>query len=50
MITVTVQSISRSEMHQNNVFFLFYKIIFDISILKRSENIEKITLSKKIKF
>ena len=50
MVTVTVQSVSRLEMHQNNIFFHFYKIIFDISTLKRSENIKKITLSKKIKF
>jgi len=33
-------------MHQNEVF-LFFKIIFDISTSKRSENIKKIILSKK---
>jgi len=30
-------------------FFLFFKIIFDISILKRSENIKKLFYINKIK-
>jgi hypothetical protein len=36
-------------MHQNNIFFYFLKIIFDISISKRYENIKKkIIVYKKI--
>jgi hypothetical protein len=34
VVTVAFQSIFRSEMHQNNIFFYFLKIIFDISISK----------------
>jgi hypothetical protein len=36
-------------MHQNNIFFYFLKIIFDINTSKRYENIKKIILSKKKK-
>jgi hypothetical protein len=40
-----------SEMHQDFVFFFHcFKIIFDISTSKRSKNIKKLCLSKKIKF
>jgi hypothetical protein len=46
---VTVQSIFFLEMHQN-IFFYFLKIIFDISILKRSKNINFFILNKKINF
>jgi hypothetical protein len=35
-------------MNQNNVFFYFLKIIFDISTSKRSENIKKKIKQKKI--
>jgi hypothetical protein len=40
-IVVAVQSAFCLEMHQNN-FFYFLEIIFDISTLKRYENIKKI--------
>jgi hypothetical protein len=46
MIVVAVQSIFRLEMYQNNIFY-FLKIIFDISISKKSKNIKKLILSKK---
>jgi len=36
------------EIHQNNIFFYFFKFIFDISTSKRSENIKKL-ISKKSK-
>jgi len=32
------------EIHQNNIFFYFFKFIFDINTLKRSKNIKKIIL------
>jgi len=38
VVTVAVQSACHLEMHQIN-FFIFFKIIFDISTSKRSENI-----------
>jgi hypothetical protein len=41
VVAVTVQSAFCLEMHQNNIFFYFLKIIFDISISKRYENIKK---------
>jgi hypothetical protein len=37
---VAFQSAFCLEMHRNNGFFYFLKIIFDISISKRSENIK----------
>jgi hypothetical protein len=49
VVAVTVQSAFCLEMHQNNIFFYFLKIIFDISISKRYENIKKkIIVYKKI--
>jgi hypothetical protein len=39
VVAVTVQSVFRLEMHQNN-FFYFFKIIFDINTSKRSKNIK----------
>jgi hypothetical protein len=42
VVAVAVQSVFRLEIHQNDIF-LFFKI----STLKRSENIKKITFSKK---
>jgi len=50
MITVDFQNDFCSEMHQDFVFFHCFKIIFDISTSKRSKNIKKLCLSKKIKF
>jgi hypothetical protein len=46
-IVVAVQNAFRLEMHQND-FFYFLKIIFDINISKRFDNIKnKFILSKK---
>jgi hypothetical protein len=50
MVTVDFQNDFCSEMHQDFVFFHCFKIIFDISTSKRSKNIKKLCLSKKIKF
>jgi hypothetical protein len=45
MITVIVKSVFHLEMHKNNIFFIFKKIIFDIGIyLKHKKNL---ILSKK---
>jgi hypothetical protein len=38
MVAVTFQSVFHSEMYQNNIFFYFLKIIFDISTSKLSKN------------
>jgi hypothetical protein len=38
VVMIAVQSAFRLEMYQNNIFFYFLKIIFDISTSK-SENI-----------
>jgi hypothetical protein len=38
MVAVAFQSFVYSEMHPNNIFFYFLKIIFDINISKRSKN------------
>jgi hypothetical protein len=35
VVMVVFQSIFHAEMHQNNIFFYFLKIIFEISALKR---------------
>jgi hypothetical protein len=40
-IVVAVQNVLRLEMHQNDVFFYFFKIIFKTSTSKQSENIKK---------
>jgi hypothetical protein len=42
VVAVAVQSVFRLEIHQNNIFFYFLKIIFEINTSKRSENIKKI--------
>jgi len=42
VVAVAVQSVFRLEMHQNDIFFYFLKIIFEINTSKRSENIKKI--------
>jgi len=36
-VVVTFQIAFRAEIHANDVFFYFLKIIFDISTLKRSK-------------
>jgi hypothetical protein len=50
VVAVAVQSVFRLEIHQNDVFFYFLKINFEINISKRSENIKKKIFSKKKKF
>ena len=45
-IAVADQSFFYSEIYQNNIFFIFKKIIFDISTSKRYENIKKIKTQK----
>jgi hypothetical protein len=45
---VAVQNAFCLEMHQNEFFFYFLKIIFDISTSKRSKNIKKIKIFKNI--
>jgi len=48
---VVVQSIFRLEIYQNDNFFIFLKIIFEISTSKQFENIKKkIIFSKNIFF
>ena len=42
MVAVAFQSAFRVEMHQNNVFFYFLKIIFKISASKLSKTQKKI--------
>jgi hypothetical protein len=42
VVVVAVQSTFRLEMHQNDIFFHFKKIIFDISTSKQFENIKKL--------
>jgi len=47
VIAVAFQSAFRAEMHQNDIF-LFLKIIFEISALKRSKiHIKKLIFNKK---
>jgi hypothetical protein len=48
-IVVAVQNAFRLEMHQND-FFYFLKIIFDISISKRFDNIKNNFILSKKKF
>jgi len=52
VVAVVFQSVFHSEMHQNEVFFYFLKIIFEISISKRSKTYKKIDFlaKKKINF
>jgi hypothetical protein len=48
---VAFQSVFRLEMHQNNIFFIFFKFIFDINTSKQSKNTKKNNFKqKKIKF
>jgi hypothetical protein len=41
MVAVAFESVFRAEMHQNDVFFIFKKIIFEISASKRSKTQKK---------
>jgi RNase P/RNase MRP subunit p29 len=47
VVTVVIQNVFRLEIHQNDVFFLKKKIIFEINISKRFKNIKKYFLTKK---
>ena len=49
MVLVTFQSIFQSEMHQNNIFFIFLKIIIEISKLKWCENTKQKNINLKQK-
>jgi hypothetical protein len=40
-MAVAIQSVFCLKIHQNKIFFYFFKIIFDISTSKQSENIKK---------
>jgi hypothetical protein len=50
MVVVVFQNVFYLKMHQNNIFFYFLKIIFDINVSKWSENTKNILIwSKKNK-
>jgi hypothetical protein len=40
IVTVGFKSIYRFDIHENNIFFIFLKFIFDITILKQYKNIK----------
>jgi hypothetical protein len=42
VVAVAFQSVFHAEMHQNDIFFHFFKIIFKISASKRSKTYKKI--------
>jgi hypothetical protein len=44
IVTVIFQSVFFLEMHQNNIFFYFLKITFDINASKLSKNTKKILI------
>jgi flagellar biosynthesis protein FlhB len=46
LILVVFQSVFHAEMHQNNIFFIFKKIIFKISASKRFKTLKKLFFSK----
>jgi len=46
IVVIAVQSIFRLEMYQDDVF-LFFKIIFNISVLKQFKNTKKILILNK---
>jgi hypothetical protein len=48
VVMVVVWSVFRLKIHQDNIYFLFFKIYFDISTSKLSKNIKKSILNKKI--
>jgi hypothetical protein len=47
MVAIVFQSTFRAEIHQNDIF-LFLKIIFKISALKRFKTYKKLIFNKKI--
>jgi hypothetical protein len=49
VVTVAFQNVFCSKMYQNNIYFYFKKIIFNISISKWSENTKKILIWNKEK-
>jgi hypothetical protein len=50
MVTVASQNVFYSEIHQNNIFFHFKKIIFDISAYQNDLKTLKIINLKERKF
>jgi hypothetical protein len=44
VVAATFQSVFYLEIHQNDIFFIFLKIIFDISASKWYEKIKKILI------
>jgi hypothetical protein len=44
VVAIAFQSAFYLEMHQNNIFFYFKKIIFDISASNLSENTKNISI------
>jgi hypothetical protein len=51
VVVVDFQSVFHLEMHQNNIFFYFFKFIFDINTSKQSKNNQKNSFeAKKIHF
>jgi hypothetical protein len=48
-VAVTFQSAFHSEMHQNDIFFYFFKIIFKICILKRLKTLKILIFNPKKK-
>jgi hypothetical protein len=44
---VVFQNTFHFEMHQNDIFFIFLKIIFEISALKGYKTLKKLIFSKK---
>jgi len=44
VVAVVFLSTFYLKMHQNNIFFIFKKIIFDIKTLKWSENTKNISI------
>jgi hypothetical protein len=49
VVAVLFQNVFYLKMHQNNIFFYFLKIIFDISTSKWSENTKNISIWSKEK-
>jgi hypothetical protein len=47
VVAVAFQSVFCTEMYQNDKFFYFLKIIFEISALKRSKTLKKILIKLK---
>jgi hypothetical protein len=49
VVEIVFQSVFRLEKNQNNVFFIFFKFIFDINKSKRSKNKKKYLEDKEFK-